>query len=61
VVALRCVSCLPRKRLEAVFKDYSSAEENRYYNVFYWLDFGLSTPRERAVPAARTMARKLKR
>lgn len=50
--ALKCVRYLPRKRVAKLLDHYSSGDEYRYYNVIHWLDFGISTPRDRALPSA---------
>lgn len=51
--ALKCVQTFPKHRLKELLNDYLSNEENYYYNVIHWLDFGLSLPSDRARPAAK--------
>jgi len=46
---LKCLKVLPRSRIGALLRDYMSEGEQRYYNVIYWLDFGLSFPRPRVL------------
>lgn len=50
--ALKCVRVLPKKRVADLLNIYVSGDQYRYYNVVHWLDFGVSTPRERALLAA---------
>ena len=50
--ALKCVRALPKKRIAKLLADYISIGKLRYYNVVHWLDFGVSTPRDRASLAA---------
>jgi hypothetical protein len=56
--ALKCVRSLPRRRIAKLFDQYSSGDEDRYYNVIHWLDFGISTPRDRALRAAQKVLNK---
>lgn len=51
--ALRCVATLPQGRQEELLRAYMKKEEFRYYNVIFWLDFGISLPRRRIIPATR--------
>jgi len=46
IAVLKCLRALPRKRIVELMDQYM-ASEHRYYNVVYWLDFGLSVPRTR--------------
>jgi hypothetical protein len=50
--ALKCVRSLPKKRVAKLLADYISGDTTHYYNVIHWLDFGVSTPRDRALSAA---------
>jgi hypothetical protein len=50
--SLKCIRSMTKKRLAKIFDDYLSADRSRYYNVIFWLDMGLSVPRERALQAA---------
>ncbi|MEI7995917.1 MAG: DUF4062 domain-containing protein [Methylococcaceae bacterium] len=52
MAALKCVKALPKKSLVKLLDMYISGDHFRYYNVIHWLDFGISTPRERAILAA---------
>jgi DNA-binding Xre family transcriptional regulator len=52
-ISLKCVISLPKKRLEDILNRYSEGENFRYYNVIYWLDFGISLPRDRSNSAAK--------
>lgn len=56
--ALKCVRALPKKRVLKLLNDYRSGEGSYYYNVIYWLDFGISTPRGRALSAAEKIINK---
>ncbi|MDO9268238.1 MAG: DUF4062 domain-containing protein [Methylobacter sp.] len=50
--ALKCVKVLAKGRIEKLLADYVSDGKPYYYNVIHWLDFGVSTPRDRALKAA---------
>jgi hypothetical protein len=50
--SLKCIRSMTKKRLEKIFDAYLSADQSRYYNVIFWLDMGLSVPRDRALQAA---------
>ncbi|GEM_PF-727604 len=50
--ALKCIKALPKKHIAKILTDYVSGGQFRYYNVVHWLDFGVSTPRDRALLAA---------
>jgi hypothetical protein len=55
---LKCIRSLPKKRLKQLLDGYLSSDALQYYNVIYWLDFGISAPRDRAIKAVqRTLAR----
>jgi hypothetical protein len=55
---LKCIRSLPKNRLKKLLDGYLSSDGLQYYNVIYWLDFGISAPRDRAVKAVqRTAAR----
>jgi hypothetical protein len=49
IAALKCVRLLSRERLTRMLDAYTSEGNQYYYNVVHWLDFGISTPRDRAV------------
>ena len=58
ITALKCVHSFPKKRLIQTLQDYVTGDKHRYYNVVYWLDLGLSAPREIALRSAtKVMAR----
>lgn len=57
-VALKCVCSLPKRRVAKLLDKYLSGDEDHYYNVIHWLDFGTSVPRDRALPAARKALKK---
>jgi hypothetical protein len=50
--SLKCIRSMTKKRREKIFDAYLSADQSRYYNVIFWLDMGLSVPRDRALQAA---------
>lgn len=50
--ALKCIRALPKDRVAKLLADYISGDQYRYYNVVHWLDFVVSTPRDRALLAA---------
>lgn len=52
VIAIRCIRALSKRRAVQLLTAYSETSEAYYYNVVYWLDFHISTPREMAVRAA---------
>ncbi|MBE0627123.1 MAG: hypothetical protein IH606_20175 [Burkholderiales bacterium] len=56
--ALKCVRALSKRRLSKLLAAYMSPNQFRYYNVVHWLDFGISTPRDRASPAAKKLLNK---
>ena len=58
VAALKCVRALSKRRLAKLLASYVSGNQFRYYNVVHWLDFGVSTPRERALLAAEKVLNK---
>jgi hypothetical protein len=49
---LKAVCALPRRRVSTLLTNYLT-EARRFYNVIHWFDFGLSTPRDRAIAGAR--------
>jgi hypothetical protein len=51
--SLKCIQSLAKGRGSRIFDAYSSSDRNRFYNVIFWLDMGLSIPRERATGAAK--------
>lgn len=50
--SLKCIRSLAKSRTSRIFDAYSSSDRNRFYNVIFWLDMGLSIPREQATRAA---------
>lgn len=56
--ALMCVRSLPKKRVARLLGEYTSGDEYQYYNVIHWLDFGVSTPRDRALQAVKKVLNK---
>ena len=41
---LKCIKSLPKNRIGKLLKDYFDLDGQRYYNVIYWLDLGVSLP-----------------
>ena len=58
VAALKCVRALSKGRVAKLLASYVSGNQFHYYNVVHWLDFGVSTPRERALLAAEKVLNK---
>ena len=56
--ALKCVRALSKGRVAKLLASYVSGNKFRYYNVVHWLDFGVSTPRVRALLAAENVLNK---
>ena len=56
--AVKCVRALSKRRVAKLLASYVSGDQFRYYNVVHWLDFGVSTPRDRALPAAEKVLNK---
>jgi hypothetical protein len=52
-VALKCVLCLPKSRLNKLLDAYISDGEQYYYNVVSWLDLGASVDRTRSAQIAK--------
>src|SRR5262245_20343459 len=50
--SLKCVRSLTKRRMSRIFDAYLSADRNRFYNVIFWLDMGISIPRDQAARAA---------
>lgn len=48
-VALKCNRGFSKGRLKELMARYSAVQTYRYYNVFHWLDFGISIPKDRVV------------
>lgn len=57
-IALKCIRALTKKRVIKLLADYMSSDEQQYYNVIHWLDFGISTPREKAIQSADKVLKK---
>lgn len=55
--AIKCVKSLPKVRIKNLLSEYISNEKTRFYNVVHWLDFGVSTPRDRVLKAAEKILR----
>lgn len=51
LASLKYVRSFPRQRVKHFLEQYMNAE-HFYYNVTHWLDFGISTPKERMLRAA---------
>lgn len=43
--ALKSIQTFDKSKLESLLANYIEAEEYRYYNVIFWLDFGVSMPK----------------
>jgi hypothetical protein len=56
--AVKCIKVLPKRRIEKLLNDYISSGNSYYYNVVHWLDFGVSTPKDRALKAAEKVLNK---
>jgi hypothetical protein len=56
--AIKCVKALPKRRITKLLTDYISGDKSHYYNVVHWLDFGVSSPRDRALLAAEKVLNK---
>ena len=54
----KTVRALSKKRLKKLLSSYSNYDGARYYNVFYWLDLGISLTRKQALHAVDMTARK---
>lgn len=44
VVSLKSVLCFKKSKLKRTLEEYIENHEYRYYNVIFWLDFGISMP-----------------
>ncbi|MBR2118079.1 MAG: hypothetical protein V4458_09485 [Pseudomonadota bacterium] len=44
--ALKCVQSFSKDRLRTILASYMNPDERRFYNVIYWLDFGVSSTKE---------------
>ena len=51
-VALKCVICLPKSRIDKLLKSYISGGGPYFYNVVSWLDLGVSAERASAIEIA---------
>src|SRR5262249_26454325 len=60
VLAIRVIRVAPKKRLRHLLGRYAQHGSQRYYNVFHWLDFGISLPRHRVLDAADRALAKLR-
>lgn len=56
--ALKCVRALSKARLAKLLAGYISGEQQRYYNVIHWLDFGISVSKDRALRAVEKVINK---
>lgn len=52
-VALKCVICLPKTRIEKLLNLYILSDGTYYYNVVCWLDLGVAAERFKAVQIAK--------
>lgn len=50
--ALKAIRSFPKRRLKALLDRYEHEDGSRYYNVIYWLDFGITMPKRRVMRAA---------
>lgn len=57
-VALKAVSALSKKVIDNLLSEHLSADQF-YYNVIYWLDYGLSVPRGAMLQGCRRALREL--
>lgn len=46
VAVLQTIRALSKRKIEAVLREYTSRSEQYFYNVTYWLDLGLSAPKQ---------------
>lgn len=53
IFALKCVSFLPRQRLESILDHYLEGDSQIYYNSIHWLDLGASFPKKQSVAIVR--------
>ena len=44
-VSLKSIQSFKKSILKSLLKKYMEGEEYRYYNVIFWLDFGISMPK----------------
>jgi hypothetical protein len=51
--ALKAIRSFPKRRIKLLLRQYVDHDGQRYYNVIYWLDFGISLPRVRVLQATR--------
>jgi hypothetical protein len=54
----KAVTALSKTRLKKLLIAYTNDDSTRYYNVFYWLDLGISLGRKQALHAIKMSARK---
>lgn len=52
-VAIKCVACLPKRRISSILDTYIADGEQYYYNVVFWLDLGISVDRAQSVRIAK--------
>jgi len=45
IVSLKCIQSFKKSKIKSLLKNYVDMDEYRYYNVIYWLDFGVSMPK----------------
>lgn len=43
--SLKCVQSFKKSKLQSLLTEYLEGEEHRYYNVIFWLDFGVAMPK----------------
>lgn len=43
--SLKSIQSFTKSRLQSLLKEYVEGQEHRYYNVIFWLDFGVSMPK----------------
>lgn len=58
VAALKCIKALQNGRVAELLANYMSGDQPHYYNVVHWLDFGVSVPKDRVLPAVEKVINK---
>ena len=52
---LKSIQSFKKSKLEAIFNNYLNDQESRYYNVVYWLDFGVAMPKSTTIEAVNSI------
>ncbi len=47
VVSSKCIQSFKKSKLKYLLKNYMDSDKSCYYNVIFWLDFGISMPKSR--------------